>query len=285
MTKRTRWDKSFDMVIAAIGSLGRMTRNMLVEFGDFCRFCGRTILWIFAGTTRLQNLRLLFPQMYEIGTRSIPVVIITGAFVGAVLAVQTVMQFKSIGMEAQMGTIINLSVLRELGPVLAGLILAGRVGGGLTAELGTMRVTEQIDALRAMGATPIRVLVVPRFLACVLLIPVLVMYADFMGILGGYVVSVYVYGVTASQFWAHATSAVEYFDIFYGPLKSVFFGGVMSLICCYKGFRCAPGAAGVGRACTESFVASCMAILALDLFLGMFLNTIYEFFFGIKVVL
>ncbi len=285
MTNKNLWAKPSDMLTAALDNLGRRVLSIMFGFGDFCRFCGRTFVWIFAGTSRLQNLRLLFPQMYEIGTRSIPVVIITGAFVGAVLAVQTVMQFKSIGMEGRMGTIINLSVLRELGPVLAGLILAGRVGGGLTAELGTMRVTEQIDALRAMGTTPIRVLVVPRFLACVLLIPVLVMYADFMGILGGYVISVYVYGITGDQFWAHASSAVEYFDIFYGPVKSVFFGGVMSLICCYKGFRCPPGAAGVGRACTESFVASCMAILALDFFLGMFLNTIYEFYFGVKIVL
>ena len=228
---------------------------------------------------------MLLPQFFEIGTRSIPVVMITGAFVGMVLAVQTVAQFKSIGLEAQMGTIINLSVLRELGPVLAGIMLAGRVGGGLTAELGTMRVTEQIDALRAMGTDPIRVLVVPRFLACVLLIPVLVFYAAFMGIVGGYVISVYVYGVRSSEFWRHASETVEYFDILYGPIKSVFFGAVIGLISCYKGFRCAPGAAGVGRACTESFVASCMAVLTLNFFIGMLLNTIYEIFYGIKIVL
>jgi phospholipid/cholesterol/gamma-HCH transport system permease protein len=164
-------------------------------------------------------------------------------------------------------------------------MLAGRVGGGLTAELGTMRVTEQIDALRAMGADPIRVLVVPRFLACVLLIPILVLYSNAMGILGGYVVSVYIYGINAATFWRHAQETVEYFDIFYGPLKSIFFGAVLALICCFKGFRCAAGAAGVGRACTQSFVASCMAILALNLFLGMLLNTIYEFFYGVKIVL
>jgi phospholipid/cholesterol/gamma-HCH transport system permease protein len=176
-------------------------------------------------------------------------------------------------------------VLRELGPVLAGVMLAGRVGGGLTAELGTMRVTEQIDALRAMGADPIRVLVVPRFLACVLLIPVLVLYADFMGILGGYAISVYIYGVNAAEFWRHASETVEYFDIFYGPIKSVFFGMAISLVCCYKGFHCRAGAAGVGRACTESFVASTMAILALDFFLGMLLNTAYEFLYGLRAVL
>ena len=201
------------------------------------------------------------------------------------LAVQAASQFKAIGLEAQMGTIVILSVLRELGPVLAGIMLAGRVGGGLTAELGTMRVTEQLDALQAMGADPLRVLVVPRFVACVLLAPVLVLYADFTGVLGGFVISVHVYGVNSADFWREAAKSVNQFDVFYGPIKSLFFGAAISTICCFKGFRCAPGAAGVGRACTESFVASCMAILTLNFFLGMLLNTIYEFFFGLRVVI
>ena len=268
-----------------ITKLGRTATKRIESVGDFGVFCGQTFGWLFSGGFSRKNARLLMPQMYGIGTMSIPVVMITGMFVGMVLAVQTVSQFRAIGMVSRMGTIVNLSVLRELGPVLAGIMIAGRVGGGLTAELGTMRVTEQIDALRAMGTSPLRVLVVPRFLACVLLIPVLVLYANAMGIMGGYVISIYVYDVTASEFWWHAAKAVGYFDIFYGPIKSVFFGVAISLICCYKGFRCAPGAAGVGKACTESFVASCMAILALDFFLGMLLNTIYESIYGIEVVL
>ncbi|MFA6132952.1 MAG: ABC transporter permease [Phycisphaerae bacterium] len=268
-----------------VGNLGQRTVRNIQIFGDFCIFCGQSFSWVSEGLCRMRNLRMLTVQLYEIGTKSIPVVMITGAFVGMVLAVQMVLQFKGIGMEAQMGTIVNLSVLRELGPVLTGVMLAGRVGGGLTAELGTMRVTEQIDALSAMGASPLRVLVVPRFLACVLLIPMLVVYADFMGILGGYVVSVYLYGLNGTEFWRHAAESVDNFDVFYGPIKSVFFGMAISLICCYKGFRCAPGAAGVGRACTESFVASCMTVLALDFFLGMFLNTIYESLYGTRVVL
>ena len=273
------------MVALRIANLGRLAMAALMGFGDFCRFCGRTFAWILEGSPRWKNLRLVFPQFYAIGTRSIPVVMITGAFVGMVLAVQTVVQFRAIGYTAALGSIVNLSVVRELGPVLAGIMLAGRVGGGLTAELGTMRVTEQIDALRAMGADPLRVLVVPRFLACVLLIPALVLYADFMGILGGYVVSTHIYAVSAGEFWRHAADSVEFFDIFHGLVKSEFYGAVIGLICCYKGFRCAPGAAGVGRACTESFVASCMAILALDFFLGMLLNAIYDSIYGVKVVL
>ncbi|HAU38900.1 MAG TPA: ABC transporter permease [Phycisphaerales bacterium] len=262
-----------------IAGIGAVTVNRISAFGDFCRFCGQTLSFLYEGLTRWKNLQRLFPQFFIVGTESVPVVMITGAFVGMVLSVQTVMQFKGIGRDDLLGSVLILSVLRELGPVLAGVMLAGRVGGGLTAELGTMRVTEQIDALRAMGADPVRVLVVPRFLACVLLIPVLVMYADFMGVLGGYVVSVFIYGVSSASFFRQA-HLLGYFDIFYGPLKSVFFGAVMSLICCYKGFRCRPGAAGVGRACTESFVASSMAILALNFFLGMLLNSIYAFLYG-----
>ena len=272
-------------MLEMVAQLGRRTVRQVEGFGDFCIFSGRSLAWTRDAVSHVRGLRLLLVQCFEIGTMSIPVVMITGAFVGMVLAVQTVLQFKGIGMASQMGTVVNLSVLRELGPVLAGVMLAGRVGGGLTAELGTMRVTEQIDALTAMGTSPLRVLVVPRFLACVLLIPALVVYADFMGILGGYVVSVYIYAVNGAEFWRNAAVSVDNFDVFYGPIKSLFFGAAMSLICCYKGFRCAPGAAGVGRACTESFVASCMAILALDFFLGMLLNTIYESVYGLKVVL
>ena len=257
-----------------IANLGQATLRRIDVFGDFCRFSGRTLAWVPTGLSSGRKLRLLAGQLYEIGSKSILVVMITGIFVGMVLAVQVAQQFKAVGLEAHMGAIINLSVLRELGPVLAGIMLAGRVGGGLTAELGTMRVTEQIDALRAMGADPIRVLVVPRLIACTVMIPILVLYADFMGIWGGYVVSVHVYDVDPTDFWRFAERSVLMFDIFFGPIKCLFFGIAISLISCYKGFRCSPGAAGVGRACTEAFVACAMAILCLNFFLGMLLTTI-----------
>ena len=267
-------------VIAAISGIGGAITRKLAGFGDFCCFCGRTFSWSLSDAARPRTLRCVLEQMLEVGTRSVPVVMITGAFVGMVLAAQSVVQFKAIGMEARLGSIVNLSVVRELGPVLAAVMLAGRVGGALAAELGTMRVTEQIDALRSMGADPIRVLVVPRFLACLLLLPVLVLYADFTGILGGYLIGVHVYGINAAEFWKYAAVTVEKFDIFSGVFKCFLFGGVMSLIACYRGFRCRPGAAGVGRACTESFVEGCMAILALDFFVGVALNTFYKLTWG-----
>jgi len=272
-------------VINTIANLGQATLTRIDRFGDFCRFSGRVFAWVPGGFSNLRKLRLIAAQLYEIGTRSIPVVMITGVFVGMVLAVQVVEQFKSVGLEAHMGAIVNLSVLRELGPVLAGIMLAGRVGGGLTDELGTMRVTEQLDALRAMGADPIGVLVVPRLIACVVMIPILVLYADFMGIWGGYIVSVHVYDVNSANFWKFAEQTVMMFDVFFGPIKCLFFGVAMSLICCYKGFRCAPGAAGVGKACTEAFVASAMAILCLNFFLGMLLTSIQIGLWGIIPIL
>ena len=267
-----------------IEKLGGATVRSLNGFGDFCHFSGSVLTWMFASTRRLSSVRLLMVQMLEIGTKSLPVVMITGLFVGMVLAVQVCPQFKATGLVTSVGVVVNLSVLRELGPVLAGIMLAGRVGGGLTAELGTMRVTEQIDALRAMGTSPIRVLVVPRFLACLLLTPVLVIYGDVMGILGGYIITTTVYAVTWAEFWRNIDQ-IRTFDVFYGMAKSISFGTAIGLISCYKGFRCAPGAAGVGRACTEAFVTTCMAILALNLFLGLFLNTIDEMMHGLRMIM
>jgi len=269
----------------AIAQLGARTVRSLGEFGEFCSFSGRAGLYVASAMCRWRNLKFLLDQFYAVGTRSVPVVMITGAFIGMVLAVQTVMQFKQAGLEGIMGSVINLSVLRELGPVLAGVMLAGRIGGAFAAELGTMRVTEQIDALRAMGTDPIRVLVAPRLLACVVLGPVLVMYTAFTGILGGYVISVYIYNVNAGEFWAHAQDSVMLYDIFYGPIKAAFFGAALALISCHKGFHCRPGAAGVGRACMEAFVYSCLVILGLNFFLDMLLNTIQEMVFGLRMVI
>jgi phospholipid/cholesterol/gamma-HCH transport system permease protein len=267
-----------------LSDMGRESVRRIEVFGDFCRFCGRTLGWLRSGT-RWRNLRHMSPKLFDVGASSVPVVMVTGIFVGAVLAVQAEAQFRSMGMGSRLGTVVIMSVLRELGPILAGVMVAGRVGGGLTAELGTMRVTEQLDALRVMGADPIRVLVVPRLLACTLLIPALVVYGSFTGILGGYFASVYLYGVNSTEFWRYASQSVGYYDIFLGPIKSVFFGAMIGLICCYKGFRCESGAAGVGRACTQGFVACCLAILVLDLFLGMFFNSLYEIFFTAKSIL
>ncbi|NQU75557.1 MAG: ABC transporter permease [Planctomycetes bacterium] len=265
-----------------LANFGRGAMAWLELFGDFWRFTAQTYLVILTSRIRLRFVRLLTAQMYEIGTRSLPVVMVTGMFVGMVLAVQAVVQFKNAGLEGPLGAVVNLSVLRELGPVLTAVLLAGRVGGSITAELGTMRVTEQIEALRAMGSNPIRHLVAPRLLACLILGPFLVVYANLMGIVGGYYVSVGIYGVNQSLYLSHAAASIEMFDISMGLIKSFLFSGAIAQICCHKAFRCKPGAAGVGRACTEAFVASCMSILMLDFFLNVVLTSIYQAMYGVK---
>ncbi len=163
--------------------------------------------------------------------------------------------------------------------VLAAVMLAGRVGSAMAAELGTMRVTEQIEAMRALGADPLHHLVLPRFLACVLLIPLLTTVADSVGILGGWVFSTLVLGIDSFDFWHHALQMVVAYDVFVGLTKSVFFGAVIALMACHRGFHCGAGAEGVGRAATESFVASFIGILVIDFFLGMFLNDLYYFLY------
>lgn len=251
-------------------------------FGTFWVFGGKSFGWMLRGWFSASAWRLLMPQLYEVGYRSLPVILITGAFVGMVLAVQAIEQFKAVGFEDRIGAVVNLSVVRELGPVLAGIMLAGRIGGALTAELGTMNVTEQIDALRSMGVDPMRYLVAPRVMACFLLTPFLTLYADMTGSLGGWFVAVVQRGVDAGPYWEYTRSAVENFDLFSGVLKGFFFGAALGLISCFKGFYCRPGAEGVGRACTESFVASFIAILFLDYLLAEFLQALSIRLWGLR---
>src|SRR5678816_526843 len=254
------------MAIAMIEQVGRNTTNALAAFGDFCVFSFRTFVWLFTSGLRWKTFRLLFPQLYEVGVRSVPVVAVTGGFIGMVMAIESYTTFRAIGQENRMGSVINLSVVKQIGPVLAAVMLAGRVGGALTAELGTMHVTEQLDALRVMGADPVRFLVVPRFIACLLLTPILTIYSDLLGVLGGWVVSVYFLGVQNLPYWQYSAQGVDTWQIMEGVIKSFFFGGAIGLISCYKGFHSGSGAAGVGRACTESFVASFLAIIVLNFF-------------------
>jgi len=259
-----------------IADMGRYVADRVGDLGRFTIFSAHMFRWVFTDFTRW---RLLQPQLYEVGVRSMPVIVFTGAFVGMVLAVQSYFQFESVGRGSWSGAVINLSVVKELGPVLAGVMIAGRVGGALAAGLGTMKVTEQIDALRAMGADPIRHLVVPRFLACLLLIPFLTVYCDFVGIVGGYVVA-WGYGVDTHEYWMHSANVIENWDIAAGLIKSAFFGAAIALVACYKGFQSRQGAEGVGRAATEAFVVSFMAILILDLFIVLFLQGLYDYLWG-----
>src|SRR5262245_33382616 len=217
------------MPMQQLEQLGRDTSNTLAGFGDFSMFVGQTFRWM-ATWFKWKNIRLLFPLMYEVGVRSVPVISVTGAFIGMVMAVETYTQFKAIGQEERIGSVISLSVVKQIGPVLAAVMLAGRIGGALTAELGTMNVTEQLDALRVMGSDPIRYLVVPRFIACMILLPILTIFSDLTGVLGGWVVSTKFMTVPDQPYWQYAAAGVDNWQIFEGIIKSFFFGGAIGLI-------------------------------------------------------
>jgi phospholipid/cholesterol/gamma-HCH transport system permease protein len=264
------------MPIRAITNLGQQTQNAISAFGDFCVFVAQTFSWMFNGGLRWKNLRNLPELMYEVGVRSVPVISVTGAFVGMVMAIETYSQLKALGQEERMGSLIGLSVVKQIGPVLAAVMLAGRIGGALTAELGTMNVTEQLDALRVMGAEPVRYLVVPRFLACLFLLPMLTIYSDVLGVVGGWMVSVHALGVPNDPYWRFSASGIETYQVMEGIIKSFAFGAAIGLISCFKGFRCGSGASGVGRACTESFVLSFLAIIILNFFFAKLLRDVYD---------
>lgn len=240
-------------------------------FGLFVRFAGATARGVFDVKSWARRDRLL-RQLYLIGTTSIPVLAITGGFIGMILAFEGYRQFQSIGQESRLGGVINLSVVKQIGPVLAGLMLAGRVGCALTAELGTMRVTEQLDAMRAMGSDPVRVLVVPRLLACILVIPALTVVSNLCGVIGGFLVTTRFYDADQQLYWRYSEIFINWFDVFSGLTKSIFFGAGIGLIACWKGFSCKPGAEGVGEATTDSFVTSFIAIIIMSLVLAKLLN-------------
>jgi len=255
-----------------IGDCGGVTIDWIEGLGNISIFTMQTFRWLFR---RLPSSETLLPNFYHIGVLSLPVIALTGTFIGMVLVVQSYTQFRAMNMETTIGAVINLSLVRELGPVLAATMLAGRVGSSMAAELGTMRVTEQIDALASMGANPIHYLVVPRFLGCLVLIPTLVIMADFMGVVGGAFYGVYLMGIDSHHYWTNSNDFVGNFDLFVGVFKSLFFGAAIALIACHQGFSCDAGAEGVGRAATSAFVYSFVIILLLDLILGIALDGIY----------
>ena len=255
-----------------VHQLGQAVVEMTVAVGDLALFGGQVVRLILTGLPRRGVMTQTF---YEIGVRSIPVVAVTGLFIGMVLAIQAYDQFHFLHMETKLGAAINASLVRELGPTLAAVMLAGRVGSAMAAELGTMRVTEQIDALKALGANPIQYLVVPRFLACFLLIPLLTAIADTIGILGGWMIGSQVLGIDSFYWWLHSKEFIAIYDVQCGLTKSFFFGGAIALVSCYQGFHCGAGAEGVGQASTRSFVWSFIAILVLDFFLGVFQSGLY----------
>ena len=223
----------------------------------------QTIFWLFIPPLKKKQ---VLDQMDKIGVKSLPIVLLTSFFTGMVLALQSAYQMQRMAAEMYIASLVSLSIVRELGPVLTALVVAGRVGASITAELGTMKVTEQIDALDALATNPVKYLVVPRFLALLIMLPLLTVYADIIGILGGYVIGVFKLGIGSSMYWKMTYDPLVFKDIFTGLIKSVAFGIVIAIIACYQGMNTEGGAEGVGRSTTLSVVVSFIMIIATDCF-------------------
>ena len=266
------------MIGTTIFKIGEEVGNV----GQFGRFVWRSAVTSMQSIAKSDTYPLIWAQMLLIGVRSVPVIMITGAFVGMTLAIQAYDQLAGMGLEEHLGVLINISVVKELGPVLAAVMLAGRVGGALTAELGTMKVTEQIDAIESMGTDPVKYLVAPRVLACLLLTPVLIVYADLLGIIGGWFISVIHLHINARAYWSFSAYGVDLWDVACGIIKGFFFGGAMAIISCYKGFNCKEGARGVGQACTDAFVMSFISILVLDFAMVVIFKALYSTFWPMR---
>src|SRR5713226_6352511 len=206
-------------------------------------------------------------QMDVIGVGSLPIVLLVGFFIGAVMVLQTSSQFERFGQTALTGDVVALALVRELGPTITGLLVAGRNASGMASELGSMLVTEQVDAMRAMGTDPTRKLVTPRVVATVLMLPLLTAVADFIGLVGGFVVSSFELRLNPVQYWTRAIDALALADIVQGMTKPLIFGFILSTVGCYQGLTVRGGTQGVGRATTQAVVASSVFILIANFFL------------------
>ena len=245
-------------------SIGNWAGMIVTSAGGMALMLFQAIMWMFIPPLKVRN---IFKQMEFVGVKSLFVVVLTGAFTGAVMALQSYNALKRFGAESLVGPTVALSMARELGPVLTGLMVTGRAGSAMATELGTMRVTEQIDALYTMAVNPVKYLVSPRILAGVLMLPVLAIVTDFIGVVGGYVVGVKMLGINSGVYIGRTVDFVKPHDIFDGLIKAAVFGLILSLVACYHGFNTVGGAAGVGDSATKSVVLGCVLILMSDYFL------------------
>ncbi len=267
------------LIADSIAAVGNGILFKIGEFGEFVRFAMGTFAGVMHPRTWLRRDRI-GRQMFFVGTTSVPVLALTGGFIGMILAFEGFRQFQAIGQESRLGGIINLSVVKNIGPVLTAVMLAGRVGCSLTAELGSMKVTEQLDAMRAMGSDPIRVLVVPRFLACTIMIPFLMIVSILCGVLGGWLITTRFYDTDPNLYIRFSQEFVGWYDMLNGLFKTIFYGMGIGLIACWKGFSCKPGAVGVGEATTNSFVTCFITIIIMTLVLAKLLNDIDYIAYG-----
>ena len=246
--------------------IGHYLENLSNSLGEATCLAIDTFKWMFRKPYNINN---IINQMVIIGVHSLPVTSLTALFTGMVLALQT--GYSSLNMFNEplyVGTVVGFSIVKELGPVLTAIVISGRVGARITAELGTMKVTEQIDALYTLGTNPVKYLAVPRFIACLCLIPVLTVFSIFWGITGGLIVSIFKLNVPLTIYRDDILNYMVIGDLFHGLIKSFFFGFIIVLVSCYKGFTTKGGAEGVGRSTTEAVVTSMVLILVSDYFIS-----------------
>lgn len=220
---------------------------------------------------RPPRMRHVLQQMVHLGVDSLPIVLLAMLFTGMVITLQTANSFIKYGAQSSVGGVVAISMARELAPVITSVVVAGRVGAAIAAEIGTMKVTEQIDALRVMAVNPIQYLVIPRLIACVIMVPMLVVFADVIGTIGGYLVATLYSGIGSVTYLNSIQGFVEVFDVVGGLIKAMFFGGIIAIIGCYKGLTTEEGAEGVGLSTTAAVVSSMTIIFISNYFLSLLL--------------
>jgi phospholipid/cholesterol/gamma-HCH transport system permease protein len=250
--------------LSMVGVLTDAAKRFLSQVQDYFYLSMRSLANLATGPRYLQD---VLDQMDDIGVGSLPIVLMSGFFIGAVMVLQTGGQFVRFGQTALTGDIVSLALVRELGPTLTGILVAGRSASGIASELGSMLVTEQVDAMRAMGTDPSRKLVTPRVVAGILMLPLLTALNDFVGLLGGCVASVFSLRLGAVEFWTRAINALDFADVMQGMMKPLVYGFILATVGCYKGLTVRGGTQGVGRATTQAVVVSNVMIIAADVFL------------------
>ncbi len=244
-------------------NIGKNVLSFLYFLGGLSNLAWQTFYWTFIPPFQR---RRIFEEAKKAGVDSLTIVSLISLFIGVILAFQTAYLMQRLGSELYIASIVALSLVRELGPVITALVVAGRVGAAIAAQIGSMQVTEQIDALETLATNPIKYLVVPRFLALSLTLPILTLYADIIGILGGWLICVYKLGISSSMYFNITFDALLFKDLFTGLAKAVFFGMIIAFVSCYEGFNVEGGAEGVGRATTKSVVTTFILIITCDCF-------------------
>lgn len=251
----------FDFILDVVEAVGEKTLNFFASVGRIAEFMALAIYHVFAPPYFFKN---LIKQMISIGYYSLPVVGMTTLFTGMVLALQSYTGFTRFNAESAIAGVVVLSITRELAPVLAGLMVAGRVGASIAAEIGTMRVTEQIDALSTLSVNPFKYLVAPRVLASTLMLPCLVLVGDIIGVFGGYIVSIYSLGFSPGSYLTQTWEVMQNMDVMSGLIKAAVFGLIVAMMGCYHGYNSGRGAQGVGAATTNAVVSASILILVFN---------------------